>query len=62
MQRNPYWPLKGPSFFSGLRFPRCVFSLCTKGDINSVLPTKHLFDHDSTMMSYSNSLFFKGGG
>jgi len=30
--------------------------------INSVLPTKHLFDHDSTMMSYSNSLFFKGGG
>jgi hypothetical protein len=30
--------------------------------INSVLPTKHLFGHDSTMMSYSNSLFFKGGG
>jgi hypothetical protein len=23
------------------------------------LPTKHLFDHESTMMSYSNSLFFK---
>jgi hypothetical protein len=30
--------------------------------INSVLPTKHLFDHDSTMMSYSNSLLFREAG
>jgi hypothetical protein len=25
MQRNPYWPLNGPSFFSVLEFLRCVF-------------------------------------
>jgi len=30
--------------------------------INSVLPTKHLFDHDSTMMSYANSLLFREAG
>ncbi len=30
MQRNPYWPLNGPSFFLGARFGSCVFSRCTK--------------------------------
>jgi hypothetical protein len=30
MQRNPYWPLKGPSFFWVLRFRRCFFSLPEK--------------------------------
>jgi hypothetical protein len=30
MQRNPYWPLNGPSFFSVPRFRRCVFSRSTK--------------------------------
>lgn len=25
MQRNPYWPLKGPSFFESLIFRGCVF-------------------------------------
>jgi hypothetical protein len=33
MQSNPYWPLNGPSFFSALRFRRCVFSRRTKGDV-----------------------------
>src|ERR1017187_6680607 len=30
--------------------------------INSVLPTNHLFDHDSTMMSYSDSLLLREAG
>ena len=30
MQRNPYWPLNGPSFFAVLIFRRGVFSRCTK--------------------------------
>jgi hypothetical protein len=30
MQRNPYWPLNGPSFFSVPRFRRCIFSRCAK--------------------------------
>lgn len=25
MRRNPYWPLKGPSFFESLMFRGCVF-------------------------------------
>jgi len=25
MQKNPYWPLKGPSFFESLMFRGCVF-------------------------------------
>ena len=33
MQRNPYWPPKGPSFFSVLRFRGCVLSPCTKGGV-----------------------------
>jgi len=33
MQRNPYWPLKGSSFFSVLTFRRCVFSRYTKGEV-----------------------------
>lgn len=33
MQRNPYWPLKGPSFFSVLKFRRFVLPRCTKVDI-----------------------------
>jgi len=33
MQRNPYWPLKGPSFFSVLKFLRCVFFRSTKGGV-----------------------------
>ena len=31
MQRNPYWPLNGPSFFSVLRFCRCVFLAARRG-------------------------------
>jgi len=30
MQRNPYWPPNGPSFFSVPRFRRCIFSRCAK--------------------------------
>jgi hypothetical protein len=30
--------------------------------INSVLPTKHLFSHDPTMMSYSSSPLFGEAG
>jgi hypothetical protein len=30
VQRNPYWPLNGPSFFAMLKFRRGVFSRCTK--------------------------------
>jgi hypothetical protein len=30
MQRNPYWPLNGPSFFSVPRFRRCIFSRSAK--------------------------------
>lgn len=33
MQRNPYWPPNGPSFFSVLRFRRFVFSPCQKGKV-----------------------------
>ncbi len=30
MQRNPYWPLKGPSFFSVLKLRGCVFFLAAR--------------------------------
>jgi hypothetical protein len=33
MQRNPYWPLNGPPFVSGLKFRRCVLSPCMKVDV-----------------------------
>jgi hypothetical protein len=58
-------------FFAGARtasFPISSLHLCHPNllspfpFINSVLPTKHLFDHDSTMMSYSNSLLFREAG
>jgi hypothetical protein len=35
MQRNPYWPLKGPSFFSLLRFCGFVYSCCPQSDVSS---------------------------
>jgi hypothetical protein len=35
MQRNPYWPLNGPSFFSVLRFRHSVFFLAAMGEASA---------------------------
>jgi hypothetical protein len=33
MQRNPYWPLNGPSFFSVPNFLGCVLTRCPESSV-----------------------------
>ena len=46
MQRNPYWPLKGPSFFSALRF-QCFFFASRKATSASVQNSRRGWQADN---------------
>jgi hypothetical protein len=45
-KNDPYWPLNGPSFFSALRFRRCIFSHRTKGGVSSGQTSRHGWQAD----------------